>query len=164
MTVYGQGNMFKDIRYNGGTIHTKVDPKDWGNYLTISSEQINLTLKDGQVLNINPKKVTALSYGQEAHRRVGTMIALGIVLAPLALFGLFHKTRLHFVGIEFSTEEGKSSGVLLQAHKDNYRAVMMALKGATGAPITISDEDRKYLPVATGTDSKAEETPKPEKN
>jgi len=45
---------------------------------------------------------SGLSYGQEAHRRVGTMIALGILFAPLALFGLFHKTRLQLFESSFT--------------------------------------------------------------
>jgi hypothetical protein len=151
VVAYSQGNTFDKIRYNGGTIQTKVKPKDWGNRLTVTSEEIKLELKDGQILRIDPKRVNGLSYGQEAHRRVGTMIALGILLAPLALFGLFHKTRLHFVGIEFTTEDEKKSGLLLQAHKDNYRAVLMALRGATGAPVAVAEEDRKYVPTGVET-------------
>ncbi len=159
--VYSQGNSFDKIRYNGGTIQTKVDPKDWGNRLTVTSEEIRLDLQDGQNLRIDPKRVYGLSYGQEAHRRVGTMIALGVLLAPLALFGLFHKTRLHFIGIEFTTEEDKKSGVLLQAHKDNYRAVLTALRGATGAPIAVAEEDRKFVPVGVevATPETTEESP-----
>jgi hypothetical protein len=145
--AYGQGNTFDKVRYNGGSIQTKVDPKSWENRLTIDSDRILLELKDGQNLSIDPKRVTGLSYGQEAHRRVGTMIALGILLAPLALFGLFHKTRLHFIGIEFTTGEGKKSGVLLQGDKDNYRGILMALRGVTGAKVAVSAEDRKYIPV-----------------
>ena len=41
----------------------------------------------------------------------------------------------------------KKAGLLLQAHKDNYRAVLVALRGATGAPIAVAPEDRKYVPV-----------------
>jgi hypothetical protein len=151
VVIYGQGNTFDKIRYNGGTIQTKVKPDDWGNHLTVSSEEIKLVLKDGQTLRIDPKRVTGLSYGQEAHRRVGTMVALGILLTPLALFGLFHKTRLHFVGIEFTTEDDKKSGLLLQAHKSNYRGVLMALRGATGAPVAVAEEDRKYIPTGVET-------------
>jgi hypothetical protein len=144
---FAQGNSFKDIRYQGGTLQTKVKADDWDNRLTVTSDEIRLDLKDGQTYKIDPKRVTGLSYGQEAHRRVGTMITLGILLAPLALFGLFHKTRLHYVGIEFTTAEDKKSGLLLQAHKDNYRAVLVALKGATGAPISVAPDDRKYVPA-----------------
>jgi len=145
------GTEFKDIRYNGGTLNSKVDPKDWGNKLTVTSEEIRLDLKDGQSLTINPANVTGLSYGQEAHRRVGTMIALAILVAPIALFGLLHKTRLHFIGIEYKTDDGKKAGILLQAHKDNYRGVLEALRGATGAPVAVAPEDRKYVPTSVAT-------------
>jgi hypothetical protein len=74
---------------------------------------------------------------------VETVLALGI--------GLLHKTRAHFVGIEFTTEDGKHSGVLLQAHKDNYRAVLTALRGATGTPIAVAEDDRKYVPTGPGS-------------
>jgi hypothetical protein len=151
VTLYAQGNTFDKIRYNGGTLQTKVNPKDWDNELSVSPDEIRLILKDGQVLRIAPQRVHGLSYGQEAHRRVGTMIALGILVAPAALFGLFHKTRLHYVGIEFTDEQGKKSGVLLQAHKDNYRAVLMALRGVTRAPISVSEEDRKFVPTGIET-------------
>lgn len=159
---YPQGNTFEKIRYNGGTIQTDVSPKDWKNRLTVTPDLIRLELKDRQVLEIDPALVSGLSYGQEAHRRVGTMVALGVLLAPLALFGLFHKTRLHYIGIEFTTPEGKKSGLLLQAHKNNFRAVLMALRGATGAPVAVSEEDRKYVPtgvevvVAEAEERKAE--------
>src|SRR2546425_11958102 len=97
---------------NGGTLQTKVDPKDWDNRLTVTSAKITLQLKDKQTLEIPTPSVTGLSYGQEAHRRVGTMVALGILVAPVALFELFHKTRLHFIGIEYQTADGKRAGVL----------------------------------------------------
>jgi hypothetical protein len=144
--TYGQGNTFKDIRYQGGTVQTKVKPDDWGNRLTVSSDEIKFDLKDGQVIKIKPKQVTGLSYGQEAHRRVGTMIALAFI-NPLALFGLFHKKRDHFVGIEYNIEDEKKAGLLLQADKDNYRAVLVALRGATGAPVAVASDDRKYIPA-----------------
>src|SRR5262245_2274241 len=144
---FAQGNSFKDIRYQGGTVQTKVKPDDWDNHLTVTSDEIRFDLKDGQSVKIDPKRVTGLSYGQEAHRRVGTMIALGVLLAPLALVGLFHKTRLPSVGMEFTTSDDKKSGLLLQAHKDNYRAVLVALRGATGAPIAVAPEDRKFVPA-----------------
>jgi len=148
--TYGQGNNFDKIRYNGGTVQTKIKPDDWGNRLAITSEEIKLELKDGQHIVIDPKRVTGLGYGQEAHRRVGTMIALAFI-SPVALFGLFHKTRLHYISVEFTSPEEKKSGLLIQAHKDNYRAVLTALRGATGAPVAVSEEDRQYVPVGIET-------------
>src|SRR5437899_3617749 len=144
--AYGQGNSWDRVRYNGGTIQTKVDPKDWSNHLTVTSDVITLKLKDGQNIEIRNKQVTGLSYGQEAHRRVGTMIGLALI-SPVALFGLFHKTRLHFIGIEYVTPDEKKSGVLLQGDKDNYRAILLALHSATNAPLTVSDKDREFVPT-----------------
>jgi hypothetical protein len=139
------GYTWNKVRYQGGTLETKVDPSDWSNKLTVTSDTISLELRDGQSLEIPTSGVTGLSYGQEAHRRVGTMAALGILVSPVALFGLFHKTRQHFVGVEYSSADGKRAGLLLQADKGNYRAILHAMKSATGANVAINEEDRKYV-------------------
>jgi hypothetical protein len=140
-----EGNSWDKVRYNGGTISTKVSSKDWNNKLTISSDEIKLELKDKQTIVIDPKKVTGLTYGQEAHRRVGTMVALGVLVAPAALFGLFHKTKLHYIGIDYETADGKKAGLLLQGDKNNYRAILQALKSVTGKEVETAAEDKKDL-------------------
>ena len=160
---YGQGNTFKKVRYNGGTVSTKVDPKDWDNTLTVTSDSILFKLKDGQQMEINPQLVTSLSYGQEAHRRVGTMIALGILVSPVALFGLFHKTRLHFIGMEYTTPDSKKGGLLMQGDKDSYRAILVALQSVTGVPVSVADKEREFVPVGVKT-AVAKETATPEAN
>lgn len=150
VVTWAQGNTWDKVRYNGGTLQTKVDPKDWGNHLTVTSDLITLKLKDGQTAEIPTKLVTGLSYGQEAHRRVGTMIGLALI-SPIALFGLFHKTRLHFIGIEYNTADNKKSGILLQGDKDNYRAILLALHSVTNATLTVSEKDREYVPMGIST-------------
>ncbi len=152
LLAYAQGNSFDKIRYNGGSVDSKVNPKDWDNHLTVTSDTITLALKDGKRVDIPAKAVTALSYGQEAHRRVGTMIALAVLLAPVALFGLFHKTRLHYIGIQYATLDGKTVGILLQGDKDNYRAILVALQGVTGVPVSVGEKDREYVPVGVKAD------------
>lgn len=149
--IYAQGNMFTKVRYNGGSVSSKVNAKDWGNKLTITPQAIVLDLKDGQRVEIPPESVTSLSYGQEAHRRVGTMIALAVLVAPVALFGLLHKTRLHFIGVQYKTPENNSGGILLQADKDNYRAMLVALQGVTAAPVVVAEKEREYIPVGLTT-------------
>src|SRR5690242_16717582 len=116
---YGSGNTFTKVRYSGGSLASKVKSDDWNNTLVVDADKISLKLKDGVVAEIDPKSVTGLSYGQEAHRRVGTMIALAVFLTPIALFGLMHKTRQHFIGIEWKDGD-KKQGILLQGDKDNY--------------------------------------------
>jgi hypothetical protein len=134
-----------------GPSQAKVDPKNWNNRLTVTADLILFELKDGEKVEIKPKSVTSLSYGQEAHRRVGTMIALAILVAPVALFGLLHKTRLHFIGIQFNTPDGKTGGLLLQGDKDNYRAILVALQSVTGVPVSVSDKEREFIPVGVTT-------------
>jgi hypothetical protein len=150
--AYAQGNSWK-VRYNGGSVESKVDKDNWGNKLTITADAITLELKDKQKqkVTIAPNAVTSLSYGQEAHRRVGTMIALAVLVAPVALFGLFHKTRLHYIGIQYTTPDGKNAGILLQGDKDNYRAILVALQGVTGAPVSVGEKEREFVPVGVKT-------------
>src|ERR1700691_1275247 len=38
VAAWAQGNSFDKIRYNGGSVDSKVDPKDWHNQLTVSSD------------------------------------------------------------------------------------------------------------------------------
>ncbi|MBS1867871.1 MAG: PEGA domain-containing protein [Acidobacteria bacterium] len=152
ITTLADGNSFDRVRYNGGSVDSKVDPKEWHNNLTVTSDMITLTLKDGKKVEISPKTVTSLSYGQEAHRRVGTMIALAILVAPVALFGLFHKTRLHYIGVQYTTPDKKTAGILLQGDKDNYRAILVALQGVTGVPVAVGEKDREFVPVGVKTD------------
>jgi hypothetical protein len=149
--AYAEGNTFTKVRYNGGSVPSKVSPKDWDNTLTVTPDAITLLLKDKARVDIPPKSVTSLSYGQEAHRRVGTMIALAVLVAPVALFGLFHKTRLHYIGIQYKTPEGKNAGILLQGDKNNYRAMLLALQGVTGAPVSVAEKERSFVPVGVTT-------------
>jgi hypothetical protein len=151
LASYGEGNTFDKVRYNGGSVDSKVDPKDWHNQLTVTSDMIVMVFKDGKRLEIPPKSVTSLSYGQEAHRRVGTMVALAVLVSPVALFGLMHKTRLHYIGIQYHTSDGKHAGVLLQGDKDNYRAILVALQGVTGTPVYVSEKDHEFVPVGVTT-------------
>jgi PEGA domain-containing protein/PDZ domain-containing protein len=159
LVVCAQGNTFDKVRYNGGSVYSKVDPHDWHNTLTVTSAMIELALDDGTRVQIPPKSVTSLSYGQEAHRRVGTMIALAILVAPIALFGLFHKTRLHFIGIQYTTPDKKSAGILLQGDKDNYRAILVALQGVSGAPVSVGEKEREFVPVGLRTEITKTEEP-----
>jgi hypothetical protein len=144
-------NVFTKVSYNGGSVRSTVNPKDWDNKLTVTSDFVLLELKGAKKhydhFEISSKSITSLSYGQEAHRRVGTMIALAVLVAPVALFGLFHKTRLHYIGINYTTADGKSGGILLQGDKGNYRAMLVALQGVSNVPVSVSEKEREFVPV-----------------
>ena len=43
--AFAEGNTFTKVRYNGGSVPSKVDPKDWRNKLTVSPDIILLELR-----------------------------------------------------------------------------------------------------------------------
>jgi hypothetical protein len=159
LLAYCQGNTFDRVRYNGGSVSTQVKPDEWGNKLNVTSEAIVLTLKDGQSISILPKDVTALSYGQEAHRNVGTAIGLAVFSLGIGALSALHKTKLHYIGVNFTDENGKKQGVLLQGDKGNFRAILVALQGVTGVPISVGDKDRNEIPAGINTQAAKPEGP-----
>jgi hypothetical protein len=137
-----QANAF-NVRYLGGSLETKTDKDDWHNNLTILSDEIRIELKDGQKLSVDPKSVTSMSYGREATRHVARWVALGILVHPIAVLGLFNENVKHYVSIEYETAEGKKGGLLIQTHKNNYRNVLALLRGATGKEIETEKKNQK---------------------
>ncbi len=121
------------IRYHGGTIQVKVDPWDWNTALTVNPDAIVLTFSPKATVRIKPSQVRSISYGQEAHRRVENVVALGVLVGPFALFGLLHVSRDQLVGIVYDTDDGKRGAVLLESPA--ALAILAALKDATGKPI-----------------------------
>ena len=89
-----QRNTF-GVRYRGGSVETKTSKDDWNNKLTILSDEILLELQDQQKITIDPKTVTSVSYGCAATRHVARWVALGILVAPIALMGLFTENVQH---------------------------------------------------------------------
>lgn len=145
--MLAQEDTWDKVRYSSGMLHTSTDSKDWGNHLEVTSERITFRLKDGQGVVIPVKDVTSLSYGQEADRRLGK---LGVLVAPVGVVRLVHKSRDHFLGVEF-TSRGEHGSLLLQGDKDNYEAILKALAKSTGKPVAVSKEDRKFVPKEAKT-------------
>ena len=132
----GDGNSWNKIRYSCGTVPAKVNPYDWNTSLTVTSDSILLVFGHRTSLKLAPSQVTGLSYGEQAYRRVADMVALSVVFVnPLVLFGILHQSKNHFISIEFRGDDGKNGAVLLEADKNNYRAILEALKAVTGKPV-----------------------------
>lgn len=163
ITCAQEGNVFDKVRYNGGSISTKVKPDEWDNKLTVTSDAITFTLKDDQTIAIPPKAVTSISYGQEAHRRVGTAVLIGVFSLGIGALSALHKTKLHYIGINYDDKDGKKQGLLLQGDKGNYRAIIVALSGVTGLPVSVGEKERSEIPagVATQTTRPEETAPAP---
>lgn len=129
-------NSWNKIRYRGGTVAAKVDAWDWNTTLTVNPDEIVVIFAPRTTVRIKQSQVDSISYGQEAHRRVGDIVALSFVLGPLALFGLLQHPQDHLVGIVYHTDDGKRGAILLET--PSYWVILQALKTATGKPVDIS--------------------------
>lgn len=58
VAAWAQGNSFDKVRYNGGSVGSRVAPKDWHKQLTVTPDLITLALKDGKKVEIPPKSVS----------------------------------------------------------------------------------------------------------
>ena len=130
-------NSWNKIRYRGGTVAAKVDSWDWNTTLTVKPDDITVLFSPRTTtIHIRPSQVESISYGQEAHRRVGDIVALSLVLGPLALFGLLGHPTDNLVGIVYHTDDGKRGAILLETPL--YWGILQALKAATGKPVDIT--------------------------
>ena len=129
-SAFAQGRGFR-AEYKGGTFVAKGDD----GRMFVSSETIRLEMEDGERLTIVPKDVSALSYGTEASRRVSLWLTLGIVLTPIALFGLFAKRKNHFIGVEYADPAGQKGAIMIRADKHEYRAMLASLRSVTGKKV-----------------------------
>lgn len=121
------------VRYHGGTVQVKVDPWDWNTTITVTPDAITLVFSPKATVLIKPSKVVSVSYGLEAKRRVEDVVALSMLVGPLGLFGLLHKTKDELVGIVYQTEDGKQGAVLLES--PFALAICGALSTVTGKPV-----------------------------
>lgn len=129
-------NSWNKIRYRGGTVAAKVDDWDWNTTLTVKPDEIVVVFAPRTTVRIKPSQVDSISYGEEAHRRVGDIVALSVVLGPFALFGLLRHPQDHLVGIVYHTDDGKRGAILLETPV--YWGILQFLKAVTGKPVDIT--------------------------
>ena len=90
------------------------------------------------------EKITALSYGQHAGRRVGATVALGVTTLGIgALPVLFSKKRRHYLTIEYKDEQGKEQAAIFELGKDAIRTTLKSLEVRSGKKIEYEDEEAR---------------------
>jgi methenyltetrahydromethanopterin cyclohydrolase len=89
-------------------------------------------------------KITALSYGQHAGRRVGTTVALGVTtLGVGALPILFSKKRRHYLTIEYTDQSGTAQAAIFELGKDAIRTTMKTIEVRSGKKVQYEDEEAR---------------------
>jgi hypothetical protein len=148
LTAYGQ-NFPKGIKYLGGPGFPDIeDVRDsWDNSPNATDKEITFSFKKNLIPTetISTGSVTRLTYGQATTRRVGKWVAVGVILAPIALVGIFHKSRQHRILVEWTDEQQREWGLLMQAHKDQFVGLLNALSFRTRKPIYADKDERDWL-------------------
>ncbi len=87
-------------------------------------------------------RITGLSSGEYARRRVAESIGSAVLLGPLFLFVLFSKKKRDCYGVEYLGENKMKDAVMIQVKKKYSHALATQLRMISGKEIeTKSDED-----------------------
>jgi hypothetical protein len=119
----------------------------WDNSLNITDKEITLGFRKNLIPTetVSVISVKRITYGQATTRRVGKWVAVGLIVAPIALIGILHKSRQHRVLIEWTDAQQRERGMLMQVHKDYFVGLLNDLAFRTNKPIYADAEDKEWL-------------------
>lgn len=128
--------------YVGGTV--KSIPEKVIGTLSTGDETILSFRWEGGEWRIPYEKVTSLSYGQHAGRRVGATIAWGVTTLGIgALPLLFSKKRRHYLTVEYTDEQGQAQAAIFEVGKNAIRVALKTLEVRTGRKVEYEDEEAR---------------------
>ena len=149
-SAHAKSNKGFSVENAGGTIsNTKI-----GDQLTvtITSDLISIYkykyVEDNQnilskettlLLQFKPVQVTGLSYGSEAHHRIGTGVAVAFLSLGAGAILMCTKSKKHFIGINWDAD-GVKGGIAVRVDKDEYRGLIASLEGVTGKSVVDTDQ------------------------
>jgi len=123
----------KKAQYVGGTAGV---PEETEAVLNVGgTDVVTFQWKQGK-LEIPYLRVTALSYGQHAGRRIG----VAIVVSPLALFS---KKRRHYLTIEYTDAQDKQQAAIFEIGKDAIRTTLTIMEVRTGKTVEYEDDEAR---------------------
>lgn len=129
-------------QYVGGTV--SAIPQNIEGKINADDPKIAVFRWDKGDWKVPYDKVTALSYGQHAGRRVGSTIALGVTTLGIgALPMLFSKKRRHYLTIEYTDEAGTGQVAIFEVGKDAVRVLLKTMEVRTGKKIEYEDEEAR---------------------
>jgi hypothetical protein len=127
------------VQYSGGSFHDVKTGEEFKMFLDQDKIRFERRRHKDEPIVVESKTITEVTYGSEAHRRVGTAIGVAVVTFGLgSLIALSHSKK-HYVGLVWDGGEGKKGGMVVQADKNEYRGIIAALEGLTGKKAINSD-------------------------
>lgn len=110
--------------------------------LRLENDAVVIGGEKSKGIRVASARVTEISYGQEAHRRIGTAVGLAIVSFGIGALTAFSKSKQHYIGITWADGE-KRGGVVVQASKHDFRGLLAALEGMTGKKAINADTQNR---------------------
>lgn len=89
------------------------------------------------------KNITRLTGGEYSRRRVAESITAAVLLAPVAIFGLFSKKKLDNFGVEYINDQKKPESTLIQIKKKYGEAVKSMLQSISGQEVVYQENTKK---------------------
>ncbi len=124
------------VKYSGGSLENVKTGQDIKMYL--DGKTVRLRTDKGNFVYIPTAAITEVSYGQEVHHRIGTAVGLAVVSLGIGALVAFSKSKKHFVGLTWD-DAGNKGGLAVQADKNEYRGLILALEGVTGKKAVDTD-------------------------
>jgi hypothetical protein len=141
-----QDNTWGKVRYVDGSVRPQIDAQGWDNQLTVSSTIILLKLKGAGALKIPTNTVTGVSYGRAARLRMSILESANAPATATADMATADRAARHYIEIEYAIPDREKSAILIEGNDGNYKAILIALRHATGVSVAVSKTDRQYLP------------------
>ena len=91
---------------------------------------------------IEASRVSQITMGEYSRRRVAESVTLGILVSPLALFGLMSKKKRSSFGIEYLDEAGTPSMAFIHTKKKYGHALKGALHSVTGQQVIAENSSK----------------------
>ncbi len=142
------------VTYSGGSLPSVKTGQSLR--LFIDADAIRLFLgnnyrngRDAE-LRLKASAITEISYGEEARHRVGAAVATAVVSLGIGIIVAVSKTKKHYVGLTWAEGHTKG-GMVVQADKNEFRGILMALEGITGMR-AVGTDDEGARPTAHSSD------------
>jgi hypothetical protein len=128
--------------YVGGTV--SAIPQNTEGKINADDSKVAVFHWDKDEWKIPYDKVSSLSYGQHAGRRVGATVALGVTTLGIgALPMLFSKKRRHYFTIGYKDDAGADQAAIFEVGKDAVRTLLKTMEVRTGKKIEYEDDEAR---------------------
>lgn len=157
------GAQIYGIRYGGGTVPfadgdlwmgISVDSDSTSFYVPDTrhhhSDKPNLVVNHikkhmdkAQIFVVPSSSIKSITLSQAKQHRIGTGIAVSVISLGAGIPVMFTKSTKDYIELTWD-DGGKKGAAEFQADKKDYRALLTALSGASGVPVTAAvDTDAK---------------------